>query len=144
MSFAEIKKSINSDLNTPLNALITNAANNPKVIKSIQRGRVMAEYRTSGYISGGLYTTMSSSYTPLSYTHYVDITISEVNMNKCFVNITFAQSGDYRYDTGSRSGIGELINSTTLRVYVSSSNTATGNISNRIWNAFTWEVIEFY
>ena len=67
MSFAEIKKSINSNLNTPLNELIEKG-----VIKSIQRGNFT--------INNNVGNTNT-------------ININNVNPNKCFVILNGTSSG---------------------------------------------------
>ena len=143
MSWAEIKKAINSNISKSLDVLITEKSNeiltklnsvyntvtvkgNIPSVKSVQRGKV----NTVGGIS-----TMDNGF-PLNArgnTYYYDITINSVNMDKSIVFI----DGSARdvYDCFNYSFT--LLNSNTIRLYWGARE------SNTLWG-FTWQVIEFY
>ena len=134
MSWAEIKKAINSNISKSLDVLITEKCNelqsklnsvyntvtvtgNIPSVKSVQRA--LTQYTTT--------STYEYIHDVYSRTFYIDITINAVNTSKSIVNV----SGGYRHI---------LLNSTTIRVYVGSSDRDTS------WDVtpFTWEIIEFY
>lgn len=129
MSWAEIKKAVNSDLSTPLNSKIdsqttslTNAINalktggNIKCVKSVQRGTA----------------TLGSRETSKS------ITISSVNTSKAVVLYG-----------GSSTGSANTSSSTNMLCYVSLSNGTTVQVNRQSFGngwetTVTWQVIEFY
>ena len=121
MSWAEIKKVINSDLNKPLNE------GGVKIVKSVQRGKV--NHCTTSSIDTDFKVD------PTDYGIYMDITINSVNTSKSIVNISPCISNGHTYDYAPI-----LLNSTTIRVYVTSSGHAT---KSDVYG-FTWQVIEFY
>ena len=141
MSWAEIKKAINSNISKSLDVLITEKCNelqsklnsvyntvtvtgNIPSVKGVQRGLSL----------GGNMTT----YDDLSNrkVFYIDITINAVNTSKSIVNVSGfvnVNNNDYVY---------MLLNSTTIRVYF---DTAGPSFSgSRVVAPFTWEIIEFY
>ena len=139
MSWAEIKKAINSNISKSLDVLITEKCNelqgklnsvyntvtvtgNIPSVKSVQRGRVNSVYvptKDDGLIIANGYTTT-----------YYDFTINSVNMDKSIVFIT-----GNAYNSYYNNYTVELLNSNTIRVYWRGSDSMLG---------FTWQVIEFY
>ena len=139
MSWAEIKKAINSNISKSLDVLITEKCNelltklnsvyntvtvtgNIPSVKSVQRGKV-------NYVDS--VSTKNDGFIIISGwdTYYYDITINSVNMNKSIVFITGNAYNEY-YNNYTV----ELLNSNTIRVYW----------YNAIMYGFTWQVIEFY
>ena len=119
MSWAEIKKAVNSDISKPLNTYIKELIDagvpvsslNGKIIKRIQRGN-----------------------TSLSTQGSTTVTLTSVNTNKSFVSCS---SKSTTTSTNGGSGIAYLTNSTTLTLYAGGGNSSYEmNIA--------WEVIEFY
>lgn len=134
MNWAEIKKSINSDLGTPLNTLITTnttslgtqitdarnhieTAGNIKSVKSVQRGALTINK----------WTTQSSAYDV-----YYNITISSVNVNKSVVFLNYSVNNNYTYYPV---GI-QLVNATQIKLCMGMNSSDTYYIR--------WQVIEFY
>ena len=117
-----------------LNALLTaiNAVKSvasTSVVKSVQRGKVSGKTPIHGIVE---FKLRDDGYI---YAGYHDITISPVDITK---TVAFVSGYDLQY---SGSYIFELINSTTLRVYVSSPSTA--DSFNTSSNSYSWQVIEF-
>ena len=147
MSWAEIKKAINSNISKSLDVLITEKSNeiltklnsvyntvtvkgNIPSVKSVQRGKVNTVDHISTKNDG--FIILSNTNYP---TYYYDITINPVNMDKSIVFIDgTAHSGDC--DNYSFT----LLNSNTIRVYWGCYGTNDGCVI----NGFTWQVIEFY
>ena len=140
MSWAEIKKAINSNISKSLDVLITEKANelqsklnsvyntvtvkgNIPSVKSVQRGKVNYTQSTHSNDDG------FSIGTDPSYTHYYDFTINPVNMDKSIVFIDGNSASSYNNYSFT------LLNSNTIRVYW---------FSDRNMFGFTWQVIEFY
>lgn len=99
-------------------------------VKSVQSGTMNGPvaYKRSSY--------STASFRPDSNkegVEYVDITISDVDINKCTCKVA---SIGYTNDVPLK-----LINKTTLRVYLASSTSTGGTGSNA--TGFLWEVIEF-
>ena len=144
MSWAEIKKAINSNISKSLDVLITEKSNeiltklnsvyntvtvkgNIPSVKSVQRGKV-------NYV--GDVTTKNDGFIiyigddPYYDTYYYDFTINSVNMDKSIVfidgNARLSNSNNYSFT---------LLNSNTIRVYWLNGSDMFG---------FTWQVIEFY
>ena len=147
MSWAEIKKAINSNISKSLDVLITEKCNellsklnsvyntvsvvgNIPSVKSVQRGKV-------NYI--GSVTTKNDGFIIIEsiyyYTFYYDFTINSVNMDKSIVfiggNANIADCNNYSFT---------LLNSNTIRVYWLSGS----NINSASMTGFTCQVIEFY
>ena len=141
MSWAEIKKAINSNISKTLDVLITEKCNelqsklnsvyntvtvtgNIPSVKSVQRGlsQQYDEYMTT-------YETMSGW-----HAFYIDITINAVNTSKSIVFI----SGNPSYSYCNNYTV-ELLNSNTIRVYFSYNRNYGPEMM-----AFTWQVIECY
>ena len=144
MSWAEIKKAINSNISKSLDVLITEKCNelqsklnsvyntvtvtgNIPSVKSVQRGKVNCVTRIATKNDG-----FSISYEP-TYTYYYDITINSVNMDK---SIIFIDGNTPNNNCNNYSFI--LLNSNTIRVYWYINNTISDMYG------FTWQVIEFY
>ena len=140
MSWAEIKKAINSNISKSLDVLITEKSNeiltklnsvyntvtvtgNIPSVKSIQRGisSVNNDIRTYDTISNERY-------------FYIDITINAVNTSKSIVNVSTIE-GSYNYGP-------MLPNSTTIRVYCNITNNT--SVDKMYVKPFSWQVIEFY
>ena len=144
MSWAEIKKAINSNISKSLDVLITEKCDeilnklnsvyntvtvtgNIPSVKSVQRGKV-------NYV--GNVTTKNDGFIiyigddPYYDTYYYDFTINSVNMDKSIVfidgNARLSNSNNYSFT---------LLNSNTIRVYWLNGSDMFG---------FTWQVIEFY
>ena len=129
MSYAEIKKTINSDFSTPLNE------GGVKIVKSVQRGLVMA-----GTTITGIETFQSNTGTSYTKSYYIDITISKINLDKCLIVIPEG----VQYNSNSVY-VPKMINDTTLRVYTQATDADPANARHcKVWMAFTWQVIEFY
>ena len=139
MSWAEIKKAINSNISKSLDVLITEKCNellsklnsvyntvtvtgNIPSVKSVQRG-ISMQY--SDRIT--TYETMSGQ-----NVFYIDITINAVNTSKSIVNVSSIVKDNYAYI---------LLNSTTIRVYFGCYSSGRDNAT---LCPFTWQVIEFY
>ena len=141
MSWAEIKKAINSNISKTLDVLITEKCNelqsklnsvyntvtvtgNIPSVKSVQRGlsQQYDEYMTT-------YETMSGW-----HAFYIDITINAVNTSKSIVNVSSIGVNNNNYAC-------ILLNSTTIRVYFSFQSNAGTRAP---LCPFTWQVIEFY
>ena len=139
--WAEIKKAINSNISEPLNEFFERKIDNKSSVKSVQYGRVPYATGIDGYITGFVMSYPGSgSYT---YTQYQDITIGEVsNINKCLVVITTYGLGGSSSNNHTPSYPAELVNSTTLRVYVESSDNTTGHFKKNL-AGYIWQVIEF-
>ena len=139
MSWAEIKKAINSNISKSLDVLITEKCNelqsklnsvyntvtvtgNIPSVKSVQRGKV-------NYMRD--VTTKNDEFIIIegNYTGYYDFTINSVNMDKSIVFI----DGNTRSNTNYSF---TLLNSNTIRVYW-------GYVGGSMYG-FTWQVIEFY
>ena len=140
MSWAEIKKAINSNISKSLDVLITEKCNelltklnsvyntvsvvgNIPSVKSVQRGKV-------NYVASASTVNDGFSIADRDGTCYYDITINSVNMDKSIVfidgNTSFYTMINYNFI---------LLNSNTIRVYwYGDSHT----------NGITWQVIEFY
>ena len=137
MSWAEIKKAINSNISKSLDVLITekcdeilnklnsvyntvSVVGNIPSVKSVQRGKVnyteSVDPRYDGFVIYG------------GNAYYYDLTINPVNMDKSivFIDGNTNRSNNYSFT---------LLNSNTIRVYWAYDN---------IINGFTWQVIEFY
>ena len=142
MSWAEIKKAINSNISKSLDVLITEKCNelqsklnsvyntvtvtgNIPSVKSVQRGKVNY-VRNESINNDGFSIGEYRSYTP-----YYDITINSVNMDKSIVFI----SGNTCNDQFNNYTV-ELLNSNTIRVHWYNSTYD--------MFGFTWQVIEFY
>lgn len=93
-------------------------------VKSVQRGKVNYQTVTNTDSSFNI-STSTSGYNAF----YFDVTINAVDTSKAFVNL-------FRYST---SYIAYLVNSTTLRVYISDDNSASTPMY-----GFSWEVVEYY
>ncbi len=134
MSWAEIKKAINSDLNTPLNVLIANTANNPKAVKNVQRGKLAANLEVRTYTDS--YMLQSN----VARTFYIDIAISSVNTSKSLIFVE--EMNGQQYSNVFYTPIAEFVNNTTIRVYMG----AYTNSTTAMWlqRGLTWQVIEFY
>ena len=141
MSWAEIKKAINSNISKSLDVLITEKCNelltklnsvyntvtvkgNIPSVKSVQRGKVNAVASVS---------TKDGFHINGYQTYYYDITINPVNMDKSIVFI----DGSGLYNTYYNYSF-ILLNSNTIRVYLFSGN------DHAYLSGFTWQVIEFY
>ena len=140
MSWAEIKKAINSNISKSLDVLITEKSNeiltklnsvyntvtvkgNIPSVKSVQRGKVKYADGISTKDDGFIII-------PDAHTFYYDITINSVNMDKSIVFIDGNEMSN-NYNNYSFT----LLNSNTIRVYWASQSIMIG---------FTWQVIEFY
>lgn len=116
MSWAEVKKAINSDLSTPLNTLITNAKNaimangGIKAVKSVQRGTISLNSQSGG-----------------------SATISAVNMSKSVV------ISDFSYSIDNYSNNNNVYLSSSTSVTVQCTTAGRYDIPTAIW-----AVIEFY
>ena len=129
MSYAEIKKTINSDFSTPLNE------GGVKIVKSVQRGLVMA-----GTTITGIKTFRSTTGTIYTKSDYIDITISKINLDKCLIVIPEGVQGD-----STSIYVPKMINDTTLRVYTHATDADPANARRyTVWMTFTWQIIEFY
>ena len=143
MSWAEIKKAINSNISKSLDVLITEKCNelqsklnnvyntvtvtgNIPSVKSVQRGKVNFIESINTKNDG-----FSISYPSDHGTYYYDITINPVNMDKSIVFISGNTTSLNNYNNYTV----ELLNSNTIRVYWTYFSSMTG---------FTWQVIEFY
>ena len=104
MSYAEIKKTINSDFSTPLNE------GGVKIVKSVQRGFGTASI--TGSISGST----------------IDLTIGSVNPSKCIV-IASAIYRNYNYPVGIVSFSETQLKITINPIYQSDSTSSTYHIS---------------
>ena len=141
MSWAEIKKAINSNISKSLDVLITEKCNelqeklnsvyntvtvvgNIPAVKSVQRGITPETYGITTY-DDNLFKASNN------HVLYIDITINAVNISKSIVNVSVI---DFPYDYAPI-----LLNSTTIRVYFDSGSSIRGGVT-----AFTWQVIEFY
>ena len=144
MSWAEIKKAINSNISKSLDVLITEKCNelqsklnsvyntvtvtgNIPSVKSVQRGKVnrmVVSAKSDGYNVGGG--------DPFR-TCYYDIAINSVNIDKSIVLC----AGSNTIDTSPCRFI--LLDSNTIRVYFSYNSHYGPEMM-----AFTWQVIEFY
>ena len=141
MSWAEIKKAINSNISKSLDVLITEKSNeiltklnsvyntvtvkgNIPSVKSVQRGKV--NYVSNVSINNDGFIINESTY---YYTYYYDFTINSVNMDKSivFIDGNTDRSNNYSFT---------LLNSNTIRVYWYSNDSYVVG--------FTWQVIEFY
>ena len=139
MSWAEIKKAINSNISKSLDVLITEKCNelqsklnsvyntvtvagNIPSVKSVQRG-LSQQYNENMET----YETMSGW-----NAFYIDITINAVNTSKSIVNVSTIVNNNYAYI---------LLDSTTIRVYFSFQSS--GGTRATLCQ-FTWQVIEFY
>ena len=139
MSWAEIKKAINSNISKSLDVLITEKCNeiltklnsvyntvtvtgNIPSVKSVQRGKVNCVHNVSTKNAGFISSTGDAC--------YYDFTINSVNMDKSIVFIT-----GNAYNSYYNNYTVELLNSNTIRVYWRGSDSMLG---------FTWQVIEFY
>ena len=150
MSWAEIKKAINSNISKSLDVLITEKSNeiltklnsvyntvtvkgNIPSVKSVQRGKVNYVPNVPTADDGfSIVNIINSSF----HTFYYDFTINSVNMDKSIVFIDGSTNNNY-YNNYSFT----LLNSNTIRVYFfifSSGTTST------YMYGFTWQVIEFY
>ena len=145
MSWAEIKKAINSNLSKTLDVLITEKCNelqsklnsvyntvtvtgNIPSVKSVQRGKVNHVEKITTKNDG--FITRSESY----FTFYYDITINSVNMDKSIIFI----DGDTANSTYNNYSF-ILLNSNTIRVYWYQPSNSTSDMF-----GFTWQIIEFY
>ena len=148
MSWAEIKKAINSNISKSLDVLITEKCNellsklnsvyntvtvtgNIPSVKSVQRGKV-------NYVDGVSTKTDGFIIKPNFYATYYDITINSVNMDKSIVFI----DGNAHYSSSinySSNYSFTLLNSNTIRVYWYNPSNSTSDMS-----GFTWQIIEFY
>ena len=147
MSWAEIKKAINSNISKSLDVLITEKCNeiltklnsvyntvtvkgNIPSVKSVQRGKVNYVDSASAKDDG-----FSISKPRVDYTTYYDITINSVNMDK---SIVFIDGNAIYFNAAHNNYSFTLLNSNTIRVYwLQYTNIMT-------MNSFTWQVIEFY
>ena len=150
MSWAEIKKAINSNISKSLDVLITEKCNelqsklnsvyntvtvtgNIPAVKSVQRGKVSRGITATGVINEMLW---SSSYS--SKSAYIDININQVNTNKTIIIFN---------DTINNVNVGglyyELLNSSTIRMYFTSDN-YDDPTSYKTFEAYFWQAIEFY
>ena len=137
MSWAEIKKAINSNISKSLDVLITEKSNeiltklnsvyntvtvtgNIPSVKSVQRGKVNTVIGVS---------TKNDGFRIDNNTFYYDITINPVNMDKSIVFI----SGN-ALNTNFNNYSFTLLNSNTIRVYWTKDDLG----------GFNWQVIEFY
>ena len=135
--WAEIKKAINSNISEPLNELIDRRFDNKSSIKSVQRGLVNSATNTTGNTSSRKLGYNVNAGTQYSHTYYIDITISNVtDISKCSVELETMSDGEKM-----ASYAGELVNATTLRVYVNYDNGSTLSLKSK-WG-FSWQVIEF-
>ena len=139
MSWAEIKKAINSNISKSLDVLITEKCNelqsklnsvyntvtvtgNIPSVKSVQRGISLQFHDITTY-------EMISN----RRMFYIDITINAVNTSKSIVNVSsIGANNNYAYI---------LLNSTTIRVYFAVYSSRTHDA---ILCPVTWEIIEFY
>lgn len=96
-------------------------------VKSVQRGKFDGN-TTDKYVTNFL----PNSNTAYTKTYYLDITIDEVNVNKCSVSCE-TRSGSFN--------LCELLNSTTLRLYVGEGTNASSNTS---YSGGIWEIVEYY
>ena len=129
MSYAEIKKTINSDFSTPLNE------GGVKIVKSVQRGLVMA-----GTTITGIETFQLNTNTAYTKSYYIDITISKINLDKCLIVIPEGVQNN-----SNTMNVPKMINDTTLRVYTQVTDGDPANASRyKVWMTFSWQVIEFY
>ena len=143
MSWAEIKKAINSNISKSLDVLITEKCNelqsklnsvyntvtvkgNIPSVKSVQRGKVN---------TGGADARIDDGFLIAHgvYNWYKDFTINSVNMDKSIVFIDGTHNDSYNYSF-------TLLNSNTIRVY----REETTNSNNNDMIGFTWQVIEIY
>ena len=145
MSWAEIKKAINSNISKSLDVLITEKCNeiltklnsvyntvtvkgNIPSVKSVQRGKVNKKDLSDYNINSGFNINNDNG-----RTLFYDFTINSVNMDKSIVFIT-GNANNSHYNNYTV----ELLNSNTIRVYwLQYTNIMT-------MNSFTWQVIEFY
>ena len=105
-----------------LNALfgvISSSGGIPGTVKSTQRGIINGGY-SDLQSDGGIY--------------YLDVTIQSVNINKAVVVVS---SSNRNVNASDKSANARLINSTTLRVYVSYTDSQT-------FHNVNWQVIDFY
>ena len=132
MSWAEIKKALNSTLGTadfkPLDEAIKSAPTYGTVVKSIQQG-IIAETPAQITVANKDGVLM-----------YLDVTISAVDINKslCFVDTTPWYSDDDGYHIAPR-----LIDSTTLRLYLVCEKSSLGSSTKQWMPTTVWQVIEF-
>lgn len=165
MSFAEIKKAINSNLNKTLDALITEKASslstgisdNKAILNNSTYGLSALKSAMSGMTGGNVPvvkkvqsgtvnygTTTTRVTTPklmsYAYTYYIDIAISSVNTSKAIVLIDSINP----YSSGVELGrfVPVLTSSTNLRIYVSGDSQPSATASTH--GGFSWQVIEFY
>ena len=149
MSWAEIKKAINSNISKSLDVLITEKSNellsklnsvyntvtvkgNIPSVKSVQRGKVSKGITATGVINEMLWSYDNSK------SAYIDININQVNTNKTIIifneTIEIGNIGGLYY---------ELLNSSTIRMYFTSGN-YTGPTRYKTYEAYFWQAIEFY
>jgi len=117
----------NTDLLSPvIQSLITGGE--ISMVKSIQRG-IIPRGDASGY-TDDLLIYGNTSYTR---TYYVDVTVNSVNVEKVDIDI--------QYMTDTFPAFSEMIDSTTLRIYVGHSGSA------QTWQThpgIEYEIVEYY
>ena len=146
MSWAEIKKAINSNISKSLDVLITEKCNeiltklnsvyntvtvkgNIPSVKSVQRGKVNYVRNVPTADDGfSIVDIINGAF----HTYYYDFTINSVNMDK---SIVFIDGNARNNDLNSYSFT--LLNLNTIRVYWAI-------YFNNDMHGFTWQVIEFY
>ena len=109
---------------------------NGGAVKSVQRGTVNAATKNTGVDSSVKMAPATGG--PMAYTAYFDLTISAVNTSKAFVILdnyieSNANALDNRY-------VPVLLNSTTIRIYLSGLNSSTADFY--MEGGFAWQVIE--
>ena len=126
--WSEIKKSINSNLDLPLNELIEKKFGGLSVVKSVQRGIAT--------VGVGKNSSGNNDYTTLD----CDIIINDVTLEKTIVNIQATgfkeNNSGYLQSCNGYAVMGYLADSNTLRLCSQDYNQTQYKAS--------WEIIEFY